>query len=62
VLVALLLALLGPVFVGLFVARRQGLKAARKSTLPFGPYLALGGLVAALAGDPLIHAYLNLHH
>jgi leader peptidase (prepilin peptidase)/N-methyltransferase len=62
VLVALLLALLGPVFVGVIVARRQGLKAARKSTLPFGPYLALGGLVAALVGNPIIHAYLNLRH
>jgi prepilin signal peptidase PulO-like enzyme (type II secretory pathway) len=37
-------------------------KAARKSALPFGPYLALGALIAAVVGDPIIHAYLNLHH
>ncbi len=62
VLVALFLALLGPVFTGVILARRHGVKAARKSALPFGPYLALGGLIAAVAGDPIIHAYLNLHH
>ena len=34
----------------------------RKTTLPFGPYLAVGGVVAALAGAPIIHAYLTLGH
>jgi leader peptidase (prepilin peptidase) / N-methyltransferase len=62
VVVALLLALLGPLFAGIFLARRKGVKVARKSALPFGPCLALGGLVAALAGDPLLNAYLSLHH
>jgi leader peptidase (prepilin peptidase)/N-methyltransferase len=62
VFVGLFLALLGPLFAGIILARRHGVKAARKSALPFGPYLALGGLIAALAGDPIIHAYLNLHH
>jgi prepilin signal peptidase PulO-like enzyme (type II secretory pathway) len=36
-------------------------RVARKTGLPFGPYLAVGGIVAALVGDPIIHAYLNLH-
>jgi leader peptidase (prepilin peptidase)/N-methyltransferase len=62
VFVALFLALLGPVFTGIVLARRHGVKAARKSALPFGPYLALGALIAAVVGDPIIHAYLNLHH
>jgi leader peptidase (prepilin peptidase)/N-methyltransferase len=32
---------------------------ARKLAVPFGPFLALGGVVALLAGDQLIDAYLN---
>jgi leader peptidase (prepilin peptidase)/N-methyltransferase len=62
VLVALFVALLGPVFAAIVLARRHGVKAARKTGLPFGPYLALGGLIAAVLGDPIIHAYLTLHH
>ena len=27
--------------------------------MPFGPFLALGGVVGLLAGDQLIDAYLN---
>lgn len=62
VVVALFIALLGPVFLGIFLARCRGVRAARKAALPFGPYLALGGLLAALAGDPIINAYLSLQH
>jgi len=61
VIVGLLLALFGTVVAGIVIARRHGVRAARKTGLPFGPYLALGGLVAALVGDPLLHAYLSLH-
>jgi leader peptidase (prepilin peptidase)/N-methyltransferase len=62
VLVALLVALLGSVVTGVVLARRQGVRAARKTGLPFGPYLAAGGIVAALAGAQLIQAYLSLRH
>jgi leader peptidase (prepilin peptidase) / N-methyltransferase len=41
---------------GVLVARGGG---ARKLAVPFGPFLALGGVVAFLAGDQLIDAYLN---
>jgi prepilin signal peptidase PulO-like enzyme (type II secretory pathway) len=34
-------------------------RAARKTQLPLGPFLAAGGIVAALVGDPLIHTYLH---
>src|SRR3954462_4528085 len=34
--------------------------AARKMAIPFGPFLALGGLVALFAGDWLGDAYLGL--
>lgn len=61
VAVALLLALLGTSVAAIVLARRLGVRAARGTGLPFGPYLAVAGVVAALAGDPLIHAYLSLH-
>jgi leader peptidase (prepilin peptidase) / N-methyltransferase len=41
---------------GLMAARGSG---ARKLKVPFGPFLALGGVVALLAGDQMIDAYLN---
>ncbi len=61
VAVALLLALLGTIATAVVLAVRGGVRAARRTGLPFGPYLAAGGLVAALAGEPLIRAYLSLH-
>ena len=43
----------GFIGVALMVLRLRG----RKDLIPFGPYLALGALVALLAGTPLIDAY-----
>jgi leader peptidase (prepilin peptidase)/N-methyltransferase len=60
VIVALLCALVASVLTGIVIARRRGVREARKTALPLGPYLAFGGVIAALLGDPLIHAY--LHH
>jgi leader peptidase (prepilin peptidase)/N-methyltransferase len=34
--------------------------AARKMAIPFGPFLALGGVVALFAGKSLLNAYLGL--
>jgi leader peptidase (prepilin peptidase)/N-methyltransferase len=62
VIVALVLALLGNVLTGVLIAGRKGVMQARKTALPFGPYLAVGGVVAAFVGDPLMHAYLGLMH
>jgi len=59
VIVALLFALLASVGTGAVIARRVGVRAARKTHVPFGPFLAAGGIVAALVGDSLIHAYLH---
>lgn len=61
VVVALLLALLASLIAGALIATRRGVKVARKTGLPFGPYLAVGGLLAAVVGDPLLHAYLSAH-
>ncbi len=38
---------------------RHGARA-RKMAIPFAPFLALGGLLALFAGQPLLHAYLSL--
>ncbi len=62
VVIALLVALVASVLTGLAVASRRGVRRARKTALPFGPYLALGAIVAAVAGDPIVHAYLHTPH
>jgi leader peptidase (prepilin peptidase)/N-methyltransferase len=59
VIPALLIALLAGSLVGVAILIREG-AAARKKAIPFGPFLALGGLVALLAGGPLIDAYLSV--
>jgi leader peptidase (prepilin peptidase)/N-methyltransferase len=33
--------------------------AARKMAIPFAPFLALGGILALFAGEPILHAYLH---
>ena len=43
--------------VGLMVSGRGGMQAA----LPFGTFLALGALVAAVAGDPILSWYLSFY-
>jgi leader peptidase (prepilin peptidase) / N-methyltransferase len=61
VVVALLVALLSSLAVGVGIALRRGVRAARKTQLPFGPYLAAGGIVAALVGSGLLHIYVHHH-
>jgi leader peptidase (prepilin peptidase) / N-methyltransferase len=58
-IVALLVALLGNIVGALVISSRRGVKAALKSSVPFGPYLAVGGIFAAFLGDALIHLYLH---
>jgi leader peptidase (prepilin peptidase) / N-methyltransferase len=55
---ALLVALLAGSLVGLAMIARYG-AAARKRAIPFGPFLALGGVVGLLVGDELIDGYLG---
>jgi leader peptidase (prepilin peptidase)/N-methyltransferase len=56
VLPALLIAFLaGSLYGGLMMARHG--VAARKMGVPFGPFLAVGGLMALLAGPDLVQAY-----
>jgi leader peptidase (prepilin peptidase)/N-methyltransferase len=55
---ALLVALLSGSVVGLYLIARDG-PAARKRAIPFGPFLALGGVVGLLAGNALVDLYLS---
>ncbi|MGN6276661.1 MAG: prepilin peptidase [Solirubrobacterales bacterium] len=55
---ALLIALVAGSVVGLALIAREG-ASARKKAIPFGPFLALGALVALLAGNQLVDWYLG---
>jgi leader peptidase (prepilin peptidase) / N-methyltransferase len=55
---AILVALLAGSLAGLAMIARHG-AAARKRAIPFGPFLALGGVVGLLIGDELIDWYLG---
>jgi leader peptidase (prepilin peptidase) / N-methyltransferase len=55
---AILAALLFGSAVGLWMIARHGAKA-RKMAIPFGPFLALGGVLGLLAGDDLVDLYLG---
>jgi leader peptidase (prepilin peptidase)/N-methyltransferase len=56
---AILIALLTGVLLGVVVIARKGSREGRKTAIPFGPFLALGGLVAVFAGQPMIDLYVN---
>ena len=45
--------------VGIGIIARQGMMKGRKTAVPFGPFLALGGIVGVLAGNELVQAYLS---
>jgi leader peptidase (prepilin peptidase)/N-methyltransferase len=57
---AMLIGLLTGVVVGIAVMARKGVAAGRKTKVPFGPFLAVGGIVALFAGSQLVHLY--VHH
>ncbi|HEX3511139.1 MAG TPA: prepilin peptidase [Solirubrobacteraceae bacterium] len=56
---ALLVALLAGTLLGVAVIARKGAREGRKTAVPFGPFLALGALVAVFAGDQLVDLYIN---
>jgi leader peptidase (prepilin peptidase)/N-methyltransferase len=55
---AILVALLAGSLVGLAMIARHG-TSARKQAIPFGPFLALGGVVGLLLGDQMVDWYLG---
>ena len=56
---AMFVALIAGSVVGALIIARKGAKEGRKTAIPFGPYLALGGLVGLFAGDAIVDWYLN---
>jgi leader peptidase (prepilin peptidase)/N-methyltransferase len=56
---AFLVAFLAGTIVGVAIMLRQGMAVGRKTAVPFGPFLALGGVVGVLAGDQLVQMYLD---
>jgi leader peptidase (prepilin peptidase) / N-methyltransferase len=59
VAVAILVGVLSATLVGAFVMARLGVEKGRKTALPFGPFLAFGGVVGLLAGPAILHWYLH---
>jgi leader peptidase (prepilin peptidase) / N-methyltransferase len=56
--VALMIGMLSALVPSVVLIARHG-RAGRKMTIPFGPFLALGGLVALFAGNSILHWYLG---
>ena len=56
---AILIALLTGVVLGAVIVARKGARQGRKTAVPFGPFLALGGIVAVFAGQPIVNWYLQ---
>jgi leader peptidase (prepilin peptidase)/N-methyltransferase len=56
---ALFAALILGVLVGAAIIARKGAVAGRKTAVPFGPFLALGGLLGFFVGDDIANAYID---
>jgi leader peptidase (prepilin peptidase) / N-methyltransferase len=56
---ALFIALVAGVVVGAAIIARKGAAEGRKTAVPFGPFLALGGVAAFFVGEALMDAYLE---
>jgi leader peptidase (prepilin peptidase) / N-methyltransferase len=57
--VAMMVGLVSALVPSVVMFSRHG-SAARKMRIPFGPFLAFGGVVALFAGDAILDAYLGL--
>ena len=55
---AIFVALVAGTLVGAAVIARKGAREGRKTAVPFGPFLALGGVVALFWGDAMVDWYL----
>lgn len=56
---AIFIALIAGVVVGAVLIARLGTAEGRKAAVPFGPFLAVGALVALFAGDGMVDGYLD---
>ena len=59
VAVAILFAVLAGSIVGGLIIARRGVAEGRKTAVPFGPFLAAGGVFALLAGAAIVDWYLH---
>jgi leader peptidase (prepilin peptidase)/N-methyltransferase len=59
VAVALMAGVLAGAIIGAGVIARAGVQEGRKTAIPFGPFLALGGIIGLLIGHPIVHWYLH---
>jgi leader peptidase (prepilin peptidase)/N-methyltransferase len=59
VAVAILAGVLLGTVVGAAVMARVGVERGRKTAVPFGPFLALGGVIGLFAGPAIVHWYLH---
>jgi leader peptidase (prepilin peptidase)/N-methyltransferase len=59
VAVAILAGVLAGTVAGAAVMARVGVEKGRKTAVPFGPFLALGGLIGLFAGPAIVHWYLH---
>jgi leader peptidase (prepilin peptidase)/N-methyltransferase len=57
--VAMMIGMIAALVPSIILLVRHG-SAARKMGIPFGPFLALGGIVGLFAGDWILDAYLGL--
>jgi leader peptidase (prepilin peptidase) / N-methyltransferase len=57
VIPALLIAFAVGSLAGLVIAGRVGMQAARKTKVPFGPFLALGGVAGLMVGSQIVSWY-----
>jgi leader peptidase (prepilin peptidase) / N-methyltransferase len=56
---AIFIALVTGVAAGVAVMARVGASRGRRTAVPFGPFLALGAVVALFVGDDLMNSYLD---
>jgi leader peptidase (prepilin peptidase)/N-methyltransferase len=56
---ALLIGVFTAALAGGLVMARVGVSKGRKTALPFGPFLAFGGIVGLLVGNPIVHWYVH---
>lgn len=59
VAVAILAGVFLGTIVGAAVMARLGVENGRKTAVPFGPFLAVGGLIGLFAGPAIVHWYLH---
>jgi leader peptidase (prepilin peptidase)/N-methyltransferase len=56
---AIFVGLVAGTLVGAVIMASKGVKEGRKTAVPFGPFLAFGGIVGLLAGEPMVDWYLR---